>query len=396
MKDPEILVVSGGAESVSSAVVEWATSMGELVSVFALGKTSLLAGAIPRENLYFSPGGSYADVLSALIEHVVVIRRCLPSPVLGFATEDDSLRLLLDAERHLGGDVLRCSRCRAVTGGGLDKAALFSMLSAAGMERYIAETQVVSSEADLARATAHLGNDLVIKPSSKLFGAGLVNGAKVHVGLDLSRGDMREERERDFEVGRDWVAQRKLKPLGGGERSACVVRDASGNVHYAEVVEWVKYPARGGSACIVETQPGSYLLNEAALAILEAVDAVGVVELSFLADDQGAPRLLELNIRPWLQAELLQKSGFDVFGDALHVLKGGALRHARVQLDSRSWLSLERLLLKLLLGDGAERRRTAVSAWRALRHRPVISVWCSRLPGVRWRWVKRMWRGARS
>ena len=393
---PAILIVSGGAESVSAAVVEWAISAGQTVSVFALVEKSLLAGAIPRSALHYAPEGSYGEVLSGLVEHVTAMRKHSAAPVLAFATEDDSLRLLLEANERLGDDVLQCSRCRAVPGGGLDKAALFSKLLTAGFGHCIADTLVLSQEADVGPAVARFGTNLVLKPSSKPFGSVLINGAKVHVGPDLSRKEALLERSRDFQAGRTWVAQRRLMPIHGGERSACVVRDAFGNVRYAEVVEWVKYPARGGSACIVESQPGSLLLRDVTLNILDAIDAVGIIELSFLADEEGAPRLLELNVRPWLQIELLQKSGFDMLGDALRALEGAAVPPGVVELERRSWLSLERLTLKLASGDGGGRGETLAAVWPAFLRRPVLSVWCSRLKGFKSRWAWRMLRKARS
>lgn len=396
MTGPEVLIVSGGAESVSAAVVEWAVSAGQAISVFAIAEESLLAGAVPCGSLRHAPRGSYGDVLAGLVDHVTALRERSTAPVLAFATEDDSLRLLLDASERLGDDVVRCSRCRGVAGGGLDKSALFSKLLAAGLGHCVADTLVLANEGDVGPAVARFGHDLVIKPSSKPFGSVLANGAKVHVGPDISREEALIERSRDFQAGRTWVAQRKLMPINGGERSACVVRDELGNVRYAEVVEWVKYPARGGSACIVESQPDSMLLHDITLNILEAVDAVGIVELSFLSDGEGAPRLLELNVRPWLQIELLQKSGFDMLGDATQALAGAALNPGVVGLERRSWLSLERLVLKVVSGDGAGRGETLAAVWRALSRRPVLSVWWSPLRGFRWRWARRMLRRAWS
>lgn len=392
---PPILIVSGGAESVAAAVVEWAICAKKTVAVFALAEKSLLAGAVDPAALVYAPDGGYSEVLAALTEHVIAMRKRSAIPVLAFATDDDSLRLLIDASEGLGNDVLRCSRCQAVPGGGLDKAALFSRLIAAGLGDCIAETIVLRSEADVALAVSHFGSDVVIKPSSKPFRSVLANGAKVHVGPDLTRQTAILERGQDFHARRAWVAQRRLMPMHGGERSACVVRDAFGNVRYAEVVEWLKYPARGGSACIVETQPGSLLLREVTLRILDAVDAVGIIELSFLSDAEGKPRLLELNVRPWLQIELLQKSGFDLLSDAVTALEGAQLESEVIEIKSRSWISLERLALKLISGDGGPRGQTLSRTFRALSRRPTLSIWASEVRGIKWRWIKRLLRRAR-
>ena len=384
-----ILVVSGGAESVSVSVVDWASSANEAISVYSLVRCSLLDGLPGVGALRYAPSGDRDVVLADLAAWIRSLRSQSDSAVIGIPTEDDSLGLLLELGEKLGDGVVVCSRCRALPTGGLDKASLFSRLQAKGLGHVIAQTITIRSEDEVPRAMAILGEDMILKPTSKPWAATLESGAKIHSGADLASGVSAAERQRDFARGRPWVAQRRLAPLRGGERSACVVRDRHGFVLYAEVVEWLKYPARGGSACIVETQPDAQGLREATLAILEALDAVGIVELSFLADADGRPRLLELNPRPWLQIELLQASGFDLLDAARLVLAGGAIKSKDLALGRRTWVSVERLLLKLASGDGS-RWHTLRQAMAAIRRRPMLSMWSTSLPSVRWRWLRRM------
>lgn len=384
-----ILVVSGGAESVSVSVADWARSAGERVSVYSLVERSLLDGLPAVESVRYAPAGERGVVLADLAVWIRALRSHSDAAVIGVPTEDDSLGLLLELAELLGDDVLACSRCRALPGGGLDKASLFSLLQAKGLEDVIAPTITIRSEYDLPGAMAVLGDDMILKPTSKPWAATLESGAKIHSGDELVSTTSASERGRDFASGRPWVAQRRLAPLRGGERSACVVRDCHGTVLYAEVVEWLKYPARGGSACIVETQPGEQGLREATLAILEALDAVGIVELSFLADADGRPRLLELNVRPWLQIDLLQAAGFDLLGAARVAVTGGAIGAREITLRRRTWISLERLLLKLASGDGA-RWQTLGRMAHTIRQRPVLSTWSASLPGLRLRWLRRL------
>lgn len=384
-----ILVVSGGAESVSVSVVDWARSAGERVSVYSLVERSLLDGLPSVGPVRYAPVGERGDVLADLAAWIRLLRSQSEVAVIAIPTEDDSLGLLLELSGQLGDDVLACSRCRALPGGGLDKASLFSLLQAKGLEDVIAPTITIRSEEDIARAMAVLGEDMILKPTSKPWAGALESGAKIHSGDELVTTTSASERGRDFARGRPWVAQRRLAPLQGGERSACVVRDGHGTVLYAEVVEWLKYPARGGSACIVETQPGEQGLRDATLAILDALDAVGIVELSFLGDAEGRPRLLELNVRPWLQIDLLQAAGFDLFDAARVAVTGGAIGNRGITLRRRTWVSLERLLLKLARGDGG-RWRTMRQMAGAIARRPVLSTWSTSLPGVRWRWLRRL------
>lgn len=382
-----VLVVSGGAESVSVSLADWARSSGQAISVYSLVRDSLLEAAPGPGSVRYAPEGDREVVLADLADYVIGLRALCDAPVIAFPTEDDSLGLLLELADRLGGGVLACSRCRALPGGGLDKASLFSFLEAKGLGDVIARTLTVRGEDELPAAMAILGGDMILKPASKPWAATLESGAKIHSGEELVAGA--RERGRDFAAGRSWVAQRRLASLRGGERSACVVRDPHGTVLYAEVVEWLKYPARGGSACIVETQPDELGLREATLAILDALDAVGIVELSFLADEAGRPRLLELNARPWLQIDLLQVSGFDLLGAAQVALAGGAIASRDVALRPRTWVSLERLLLKFARGDGP-RWRTLGRMLVAIGRRPVLSTWSASLPGIRWRWMRRL------
>lgn len=384
-----VLLVSGGAESVSIAITEWAIASGHEVLVFSLVPKSVLEGVSGVSQVAYAPSVEREHVLESLGDFVSRIHQSAGAPILAFPTEDDSLGLLVELSAKLGDQVISCSRCRALPSGGLDKAELFSYLKSVGLEEMIADTLCVRSESDVAAARALFGEDVVIKPASKPWATSLSGGAKIHSGPELDTGGALRDRLRDFAVGRAWVAQRRLGPLEGGERSACVVRDNRGAVRYAEVLEWMKYPARGGSACIVETQPRGHGLREATIAILSAVDAVGIVELSFLADASGKPRLLELNARPWLQIDLLQSAGFDVLGDATRVLGGGAISSEMVAVRPATWVSVERILLKLLSGDGGSRRQTLWAALRAFARRPRVSTWASRLPGVRLAWLLR-------
>jgi hypothetical protein len=384
-----ILLVSGGAESVSVSIADWARSSGREIVVYSLVRSSLLEGVSGSGLVRYAPVGARAVVLDDLAACIADIRAQSTAPVIAFPTEDDSLGLILELCQRMGEAELACSRCRALFGGGLDKASLFDFLQAAGLGELIADTLTVRSEADVAGARAAFGEQVILKPASKPWAGTLESGAKIHSDAELLTERSARERARDFGAGKPWVAQRRLELLRGGERSACVVRDVHGAVLYVEVVEWLKYPARGGSACIVETQPDEERLRDATLAILGVLDTVGIVELSFLADEEGRPRLLELNVRPWLQIDLLQSSGFDMLAAAEIALSGGSIGSRDVTIRRRTWISLERLLLKFAIGDGS-RWITLRDALAALARRPVMSIWSTSLAGVRWRWIRRL------
>lgn len=381
----EILLVSGGAETVSASIVGWAYSRNTEVRVFSLRPKSLLEG-LPgvRETLTPRATSGREELLESLCSFVQRIHAETGEAVICLPSEDDSLGLLLDAHARLPHIVLM-SRCRSLRRGGLDKAELFSTLTDRGLSEWIAPTKVIRSWEDVERACATFPAPLIFKPACKPWGRNLQGGGKLFGEDQIGSAYARFELEASWDAGEAWVAQPKLQPLEGHERSACVVR--GNGLAYTEVVELFKYPARGGSACWVRTQPHSTLLREATEAITSALDLVGMAELSFLADADGKPRLLELNTRPWLQMELLLHSGFDIIEAAIGALTQSGCRPFQPELRETDWISLERLCAKFLRGDGA-RSATLADISSALCHSPLISMWSSTVPGLRARWIR--------
>lgn len=388
---PRFLLVSGGAESVSTAIASWAFSRKIPYALFSLRADSILKSA-PGVVAFscVKSGSAEADVATALKEFLVR-ERLADLRLPAYPTEDDSLRLLHLLECLHPGSVLH-SRCLQLPGGGLDKAELFDFLKAAGLQDVIAPTKTLRCVADIKTAYSELGSDLVIKPVSKPWLSNISSdGLKVLSPSALPIGEVIDSLDSRFQRGEVWVAQKRLYPLEGAERSACIVRN-TGRLRYAEVAELWKYPKAGGSACWVVTQPASRLLVSATERIAKALDIHGLAELSFLADEEGRPRLLELNTRPWLQAELLVHAGFDVFQETLAVLSGEDPQSGVPVLRERSWVSLERLLQSIWTGDAGQRLRAIIRLRKVLGARPFYSMWSDELPGVRYAWSKRMLR----
>lgn len=382
-----ILVVSGGAETVGASIVEWAHRRGHRVLVFALGRRSLLAGLPGVEKMASAQDiDDRAEVLEHLCAYIEDVTACEPGGIHAFATEDDSLGLLLDAHRRLQ-DKVHISCCRHLVYGGLDKAELFEVLERKGLSKWLAPTRSLRSPEDVAAVLTEWPGEVVFKPAFKPWSRNLEGGRKLYTREELDSPAVRREMESSWRQGRAWVAQPRLAPLVGYERSACVVR--GDGFLCAEVVEFAKYPSSGGSACWVRTQPHSRLLLEAAEAIASALDLVGLAEMSFLAGPDGGPRLLELNARPWLQVELLLHAGFDILDASMHATTSGRVPEGGAVLREADWISVERLLAKLAKGDGRrlETLKMLVSAWRA---RPFRSVWSSGMRGVRMRWALRV------
>ena len=298
----DIVVVSGGAESVGASIVSWVNMCGFPARVFSLNSDSLLHGMSGVQSIKTTPEKESRQItLERLIEYIDSIYREKHEKVIAYPTEDDSLGLLLDVRKQIP-HALSMSHCRALESGGLDKGELFSVLASKGVSKYLTPTISLHSWDDVKTASDQW-QDMIVKPAFKPWSRNLQGGVKLFLKEELSTEIARKEMETSWEQGIPWVAQPRLSISKAHERSACLVRGKKG-IRYAEVVELSKYPGKGGSACWVQTQSdqeSKVLLRNCAQEIAEAVDLVGMAEISFLFNADGEPQLLELNARPWLQ-----------------------------------------------------------------------------------------------
>jgi hypothetical protein len=386
---PEIVVVSGGAESVSIAVAEAAWRLGYPYAVVSIVPNSLLrgaAGAVAEFSIW-EKNLAPERARERLGECLALLRATAPGPLSVFPTEDDGLRLLNELKPSLDG-IATFSRATALRMGGLDKGELMTFLCRAGFGHAIAPTVVLHDLGDFDKAIASLGDDAVFKPAYKPWAAVVGrSGMKVVTRRNAqSLDELRRALEHAWPLGASWVAQRRLKPLDGGERSACIVR--GDRVDGCEVVERLKYPQAGGSAVWVESTRSRELMPLAA-SIADALKIVGVCEMSFLADDEERPRLLELNTRPWLQIDLIEKSGYPIVGATLDALRGMPVRGDGTAIQERGWIHLERLAMSLASGDCGSRLATAHRLFSAFSAKTSFAVYSTRLPGMRRRWLGR-------
>lgn len=387
---PRLVILSGGAESVALAVAEAAWRSRTPYAVISLVPHSVLEGldGCVAYRTIWSPGFTPALAAERLCETIIAMAGPSAGGMLHvFPTEDDGLRVLHACRSRLT-DVAVFSRSRALELGGLDKAELFQALQNAGLESHLAPTLPLDSLANLDHVLDRLGHDAVIKPAYKPWQSSLgASGLKVisASGDNSDRHELRARLYAAWHLSDRWIAQARLGPLRGYERSACVVR-SDGVVRGCEVVERLKHPQMGGSAVLVSTSR-SRALMPIAQAIAEAIDLQGICEMTFLADDRGEPRLLELNTRPWLQLELLERSGYPIVRETMCALAGVPLEADFAVTDTRDWIQIERLLLALLSCRSLQRLRAILNAFTKLFRRPIVAVWSSELPGVRRRWL---------
>lgn len=385
---PDLAVLSGGSETTAFAVVEAALAAGMQPAVLATSPCSLLKGLPGIHSFTALEGDTRERVLKSLLAALSALRCSSPLAIL--PTEDDGLWLLNELRTRLPA-YIRFSRAERLVLGGLDKAELFEALVNAGLEGYAAPTMTLLTPENYFAACTRLGSDCIVKPAFKPW-RGMVgrHGIKVVTREHAGESDREVMRRLTalWPLCPRWVAQGRLRPLEGSERSVCIVR-GSGEVRGCEVRERLKYPLMGGTAVWVESVP-QQILTAVAHRIAEAVGLIGICELSFLADASGAPRLIELNTRPWLQVQLVEESGFPIVAHTVRALRGEPLGAADRPTTPHQWLQPERWLIAAWRGD----RALAFKAIRAFlaspRHMRVWSIWSSRIPGAKRRWVVKL------
>lgn len=386
---PDLVILSGGAETTALSVVEAAMHAGLRPLVVAFETDSLFVGLESVCDCIVIGGASRTEQANALATLLSEIPGAEPLAV--FPTEDDGLGLMHDIRGLIPGRV-RFSRGRRLERGGLDKSELFTALQAAGLDASIAPTLVLSSPDALPEAFDALGHDCIVKPAVKPWRAAIgPRGLKV---IARRRGEsVRDVVDRLRMVWRQcsaWVAQTRLASFDGIERSAIVVRGLDGCL-VCEVRERFKDPPMGGTAVWVESCATTDL-GVLARSIAEAIDLVGICEMSFLADADGRPRLLELNTRPWLQIELIERSGFPIILAGQRALRDQPIGRSVLSIQPHHWLQPERWLLAMLRGDRRGALRCLAEFLATKPDQRIWSVWSSSLPRVRWRWVLRMLR----
>lgn len=391
MTESHAIVLSGGSEAVSVALIERLLSLQIACSVISLVPDSLLRDLPELRSFRYLDVATVGvdDACDRLHDALQIARQGFPGSPVVFPTEDDGLLLLSHLHARGHQDYL-FSRGNALRMGGLDKAELFAHLQRAGLSRLLAPTRRLDSPDDIATLAAEFGQDLVLKPIHKPWMRTLdeTGGKVITLGAGLpTLADVKRAAERTWANCDGWIAQPRLRPIRQAERSVCMVRsfDAS---HGCQVVERIKYPRMGGSAAWVSTSTDQDLLPHAR-AIAKAIDLRGVCEMSFLEDDDGIPKLLELNCRPWLQFELVEAAGFPLTDWTLQALAGRSLPTDEAPPAKQChWIQPERVLLSLLRGD-TPRGRILRALMTETRGRIVVPVYGSRLPKVKRRWLLR-------
>jgi hypothetical protein len=387
------LILSGGSEIVATALADEFLETGIPFSIVALGKKGLFTTRrvdIPFYELSWSPA-SPEETIHAL-ERLLQSEGATPaSPWIIFPTEDGGLRLLLEYGHRLAG-LGHFSRAMSLPLGGLDKAELFSHLLANHCEDIIAQTRIATSPDEILPAIDDLGGDCVIKPALKPLSMHLVGmKSKAFFSSDYTtKEELLADIKKSWRISREWIVQKRLITPSEGEAVYWAVRDARGIVRGMAARERWKYPRAGGTGCWVTTDSALVQeLHPLAERILSALDFQGLCELAFLLDAEGHWRLLELNLRPWLQVGLAHTAGAHLATQAAWVLAGKESEPVEAR-HGVSWVNIERLLLAAFSGEYGSLPSVLKTAFYAWKQADTLAIWSSRIPGIKYRWIRKM------
>ena len=387
------VVLSGGAEIVGAAVAEALERARIPYAVIGLTPGSILRrarGAVSFADLSGLAGDPGA-LRDRLLDCLAGLHAKAQAPIAAFATEDGGLRCL----NEFADDVRRFAefpRARALRLGGLDKAELFSFLATSSARHYMPATEIISDLADAGQVLDRLGDEAIFKPALKPWDMELrgMAGAKVVTRKDATetRPELLRRLAAAWPLSQKWVVQSRLRPYAEGERGVWSVRGQHDFMPIQFVERW-KYPAQGGTGCLVETQHGEDLLPAAA-SILEALDYIGLSELPFLQDEQGLPRMLEINARAWLQEALAEKSGLPMVRASVELLTGQVPTPFDVTPRPTTWINLERAWMAALTGEAGARGPAIRTLLREMRRHPEWAIYSSTVRGVRPLWMRRL------
>jgi predicted ATP-grasp superfamily ATP-dependent carboligase len=392
------VILSGGSEIVALSVAESLRNHSVPLIVIGLGRPSLIRGfdgVIAYHQLAWPPASleqGIETLLSALRECPGYGERPWPT----FATEDGGLRLLLEGLDPLSPN-LAIPRARRLNLGGLDKAELFNFLKTGPCADYLPRTRILDDPDTVREALDELGDDAVFKPALKPFGMDLKRlQGKVIARVSPAETDtsLLRRLRLAWPLSQQWIAQERLLPSSSGEPVWYGARSRHGEVRRILAMERWKQPKEGGSACWVTVGAEVDLdddLDEIGCALAEEIGLEGLMEMAFLFDQQGQPRLLETNPRAWLQVGLADFAGAELIYSTYCTLSGTAWREQTsiVRGDTRSWVNVERILLAAWQAPG-KRAEMLHRALRIIREADYPAVYHTRDTRLIARWLGRM------
>ncbi|MFA7553679.1 MAG: hypothetical protein WCY88_05465 [Spongiibacteraceae bacterium] len=382
---PRLLIISGGSEVVSLALADAAYSAVLPYAVFSLVPNSVLKGAAGSVSFVDLSAkiGCWDQLRHAFLLELSLLPQC-SSRLAILPTEDGSLRLLNECRDEVleWGEFPRARNLRM---GGLDKAEVVEFAQSKGVSHTLAPTKVLYRPEDAVAVLLEFGVDTVFKPALKPLSMDLSvmggQGIKVVTQNSVEEGaeSIIARLRKAWPLSERWIAQPRFYIGAGLERSVCAVRGSS--IRACQVVERGKFPRMGGTAYWVSTENKTDLIASASC-LLEALDMIGMCELSYLPDKAYRGQLIELNPRPWLQVSLVERAGFSIITEAISVLQGEMSIPSMPVLAHCDWLQPERMFLSLLSRESTLPEFSKMVPL-AFRSTSVIGGYESFLPGMR-------------
>lgn len=352
---PELVIVSGGSELAGLAVAGAAHEAAISYAVFSLVPHSVLRdvpGCIRYVDLS-TLRGDWERLRDGFLRALASCGQTTSTPLAVLPTEDGSLRLLNECRDEVL-EYGEFPRARALRMGGVDKAEVVELTARRGIESVLAPSRILDDPSQAIEVMNELGEDTVFKPALKpldmdLSGIG-GHGLKVvtRCGEAENCDNVAERLRKAWPLSRRWIAQPRLRTGAGLERSVCAVRGAG--VRACQVIEQAKYPRLGGTAYWVSTEQRMDLVPSA-MELMEALDVVGLCELSYLPNAEGQGQMIEFNPRPWLQVGLVEYAGFPIIADTVGALRGESCTPSFRGVDTCDWLQLERMAMALARGQ---------------------------------------------
>jgi|GEM_PF-3361045 len=359
MKQELAVILSGGSEMVTLGLVEALLDQNIEVVIVELGISSILRNEA-RIKSFFHWEWPCANNLAGASALEEIASASLASKsfenIFLFASEDGGMRLIADNAATLRERFL-FTTCRNLASCGYDKLEVFRCLQASAASKYCARFLELDSFADVENGLGDLGDSFVVKPSRKSFTVDIPAWNSKIFEIDRSTPDYPDTLSalgRSWGSAATWVAQERLIRPPEGEFECYGVRDEFGDFRCTTAVEIVKYPDSGGGGCFVVLTPIAEI-SRIGYEVAEALDLIGLCEMSFLRSSTGSWKLVEANCRPWLQIALPEAAGFPIVRLACQALRGSALSDIQypVVFAKTFWCWPERLL-----------QRAFASPWR--------------------------------
>ncbi len=388
------VIFSGGSEIVSLAIAETLLPLNVPLVIISLGKPSILRDVQP-ELLHYQAQWPPQDVETAVQEIIQFLQKINaghPQPWPAFATEDGSLRLLLEARQTLQPYLAIPPGSLHLSLGGLHKAELFRFLQQTEVVRHIVPTYLLSSPEEAKEIAARLNYQVVFKPTIKplSMNLGKLRGKKaimMHHARDSAA--VIQALSIAWSSVEGWIAQPKLTTPPIGEVVWWGIRDRCGRIIGMTAVGKWKYPRFGGTACWVQTAELPQI-HQVATEILNVLDHRGIIEMEFLQDENGRWRLLELNPRLWLQAALPTRANAPLIQLLYKDLCQVKTQPTFSPAFGVSWVNIERMILAVVSGEYGSRITTLFSALNIIQKSKCKVIYDTKLKGVKRKWISRL------